>query len=75
MWSSRITVEQGVLCHHPGPHKELLLWENEDHLTFLTNPEMIRKEVVTRVRPLVMGGAPSEPASTSSILAEQKGED
>jgi pimeloyl-ACP methyl ester carboxylesterase len=47
-----------------APHKELLLWENEGHLTFLTSPEMILKELVARVRPLATGGAPSEqPAS------------
>jgi len=47
-----------------APHKELLLWENEGHLTFLTNPEMILKEVVARVRPLAAGDAPMEqPAS------------
>lgn len=42
-----------------APHKELLLWENEGHLTFLTNPEMVRKELVARVRPLATAGAPS----------------
>jgi pimeloyl-ACP methyl ester carboxylesterase len=42
-----------------APRKELLLWENEGHLTFLSNPEMVRKELVARVRPLAMAGAPS----------------
>ena len=36
-------------------HKELQLWENEAHLTFLTNPEKILKELVARVRPLATG--------------------
>ena len=42
-----------------APHKELLLWENEGHLTFLSNPEMVRKELVARVRPLAVGAAPN----------------
>ena len=42
-----------------APHKELLVWEQEGHLTFLTHPELVRKELVTRVRPLATGGAPS----------------
>jgi pimeloyl-ACP methyl ester carboxylesterase len=35
-----------------APHKELVLWEHEGHLTFLSNPEMVRKELGARVRPL-----------------------
>lgn len=42
-----------------APHKELLLWEHEGHLTFLTNPELVRKELVARVRPLATGDTPS----------------
>ncbi len=42
-----------------APHKELQLWENEAHLTFLTNPEKILGELVARVRPLATGGAPN----------------
>jgi pimeloyl-ACP methyl ester carboxylesterase len=41
-----------------APHKELLLWEREGHLTFLTNPEMVLKELVARVRPLATGVTP-----------------
>jgi pimeloyl-ACP methyl ester carboxylesterase len=37
-----------------APHKELVLWENEGHLTFLSNPTMVRKELVVRVRPLAV---------------------
>ncbi|HEU5437655.1 MAG TPA: alpha/beta hydrolase [Ktedonobacterales bacterium] len=39
-----------------APHKELLLWEHEGHLTFLSNPEMVLNELVARVRPLAAGG-------------------
>jgi len=42
-----------------APHKELVLWENEGHLTFLSNPTMVLKELVARVRPLATGGAPN----------------
>lgn len=35
-----------------APHKELLVWEQEGHLTFLSNPELVRKDLVARVRPL-----------------------
>ncbi|HEY7020851.1 MAG TPA: hypothetical protein VH349_07015 [Ktedonobacterales bacterium] len=40
-----------------APHKELVLWEHEGHLTFLSNPTMVLDELVARVRPLAMGGA------------------
>ena len=50
---------QEYLTTLQSPHKELLLWENEGHLTFLTNPEMVRKELVARVRPLATADAPS----------------
>jgi pimeloyl-ACP methyl ester carboxylesterase len=49
-----------------APQKELLLWEQEGHLTFLTNPELVRKELVARVRPLAMGGAPHSPLNARS---------
>ena len=42
-----------------APHKEVLVWEHEGHLTFLSNPELVRKELVARVRPLTTGGTPS----------------
>ena len=42
-----------------APHKELRIWENEAHLTFLTNPEKILGELVVRVRPLATAGAPN----------------
>jgi pimeloyl-ACP methyl ester carboxylesterase len=42
-----------------APHKELVLWENEGHITFLTNPELVHKELVARVRSLATGGEPS----------------
>jgi pimeloyl-ACP methyl ester carboxylesterase len=35
-----------------APHKELVLWENEGHVTFLSNPEIVHKDLVARVRPL-----------------------
>ncbi|HEY1389921.1 MAG TPA: alpha/beta hydrolase [Ktedonobacterales bacterium] len=41
-----------------APHKELVLWENEGHLTFLSNPALVLKELVVRVRPLAAEGAP-----------------
>jgi hypothetical protein len=31
---------------------ELVLWENEGHVTFLSNPEIVGKDLVARVRPL-----------------------
>jgi pimeloyl-ACP methyl ester carboxylesterase len=37
-----------------APRKELLLWEREGHLTFLSNPTLVRDELVARVRPLVL---------------------
>lgn len=40
-----------------APHKDLVLWDNEGHLTFLSNPEMVLNELVARVRPLATGGA------------------
>lgn len=45
-----------------APQKELVLWEDEAHLTFLTNPEKIHRELVARVRPVarqerIAGGA------------------
>jgi pimeloyl-ACP methyl ester carboxylesterase len=41
-----------------APYKELVLWENEGHLTFLSNPEMVRQELVARVRPLTTRAVP-----------------
>ncbi len=41
-----------------APQKELILWDDQAHLTFLTNPEKVRKELVTRVRPAALAGAP-----------------
>jgi len=41
-----------------APHKELVLWENEGHLPVLSNPTMVLKELVVRVRPLAAGGPP-----------------
>lgn len=37
-----------------APHKELVLWEDEAHLTFLTNPEKVHQELIARVRPLAL---------------------
>jgi pimeloyl-ACP methyl ester carboxylesterase len=41
-----------------APRKELVLWEDEAHLTFLTNPEKIHQELVSRVRPLALARSP-----------------
>lgn len=51
-------VVQEYVATLEAPHKELLLWEHEGHLTFLTSPEMVLKELVARVRPQATGGAP-----------------
>jgi pimeloyl-ACP methyl ester carboxylesterase len=42
-----------------APQKHLVLWEDEAHLTFLTNPEKIHRELVARVRPVALAGAPA----------------
>jgi pimeloyl-ACP methyl ester carboxylesterase len=44
-----------------APHKELTLWENEGHLTFLSNPKMVLVELIGRVRPLAVDGAAGAP--------------
>jgi pimeloyl-ACP methyl ester carboxylesterase len=36
-----------------APYKELVLWENEGHVTFFSNPEMVRRDLVAHLRPLV----------------------
>jgi pimeloyl-ACP methyl ester carboxylesterase len=41
-----------------APWKELVLWEDEAHLTFLTNPAKIHQELVSRVRPLALARSP-----------------
>ncbi|HEX9037896.1 MAG TPA: alpha/beta hydrolase [Ktedonobacterales bacterium] len=35
-----------------APRKELVVWDDEGHLTFLTNPEKIHGELLARVRPV-----------------------
>jgi pimeloyl-ACP methyl ester carboxylesterase len=42
-----------------APHKVLVVWENEGHLTTLSNPTMVLRELVARVRPLVLEGTPT----------------
>jgi pimeloyl-ACP methyl ester carboxylesterase len=49
-------VQEYVATLH-APHKELVVWEHEGHLTFLSNPQMVLKDLVARVRPLATGGA------------------
>lgn len=40
-----------------APHKELVVWQNEGHLTFLSNPQMVLEDLVARVRPLATENA------------------
>jgi pimeloyl-ACP methyl ester carboxylesterase len=47
-------VQAYVVTLH-APHKELVVWEHEGHLTFLSNPQMVRDELVARVRRLASG--------------------
>ena len=43
--------EYAAILH--APHKELVLWEHEGHLAFLSNPRFVRDELMSRVPPLI----------------------
>jgi pimeloyl-ACP methyl ester carboxylesterase len=55
LYTPAIAVQEYVATLR-APHKELVLWEREGHLTFLSDPQMVLKELVARVRPLAIGG-------------------